>query len=657
MRVPYWNVGYGFLIDVLAVPAIVLFLSGLYGHYNKIRKGRHRLETGSGGPHVKIGPVFVHAALTKGILGTRIYRKFYTGLAHGLVFWGMVILGVGTLLVLANVIIKLPVFNGAFNRWFMSFGLDLAGLSVLAGLLFFLLRRLFPPQRLASPKERTGFFPAAGLLAVIVITGFLVEAMRISASGPEPASFAGNFVAGFFPTGSHNLAFHRYLWWFHGLLALAFIAYIPRSPLVHMVLAPANAALTDPGPGLKTGVMDFSGFDDEDEESLSSLGVAKLADFSRKSLLDIDTCLWCGRCHEVCPAVEIGQLLSPKEVITTLAGFFSEDRFTDNSLADAVGTDALFGCTTCAACMEVCPVSVNQPRTIMELRQNLVMERSELPPLMAKACNSLEQRRHPFFGTGFGPGDWRKGLSVPIFATPGQYEYLLWTGCAAIYDERAMGIARAMVRILSVAGVSFGIPAKPRCTGDPAKQMGNEFLFTEIAEENIADFDDLAVRKIITLCPHCFNSFTSYYPELGGGYEVIPHSVLICDLIAANRLALDRGSESICLHDPCYLSRHNHVEDQPRKSLSAIGTLVEMRRAKRESFCCGGGGGNYWSESSGTRINQIRAREALDTGANLIATSCPFCLLMLTDGLKKFTEEKKIFDIAELVEARLRNAA
>lgn len=652
MRVPYWNIDYGFLIDVLAVPALAVFLSGLYGHYRKIRKGSERLKTRSDKLPWKFGPVFVRSVLTKGILGTVIYRKVYTGLAHGFVFWGMIVLGLGTTLAFANLIAKVPVYSGSFNRWFMAFGLDLAGVCVLAGLLFFLLRRLFPPDRLVTPRERSGFFPMACLLAVILVTGFLIEGMRIRASAPELGSFVGNFVAGLIPGSDHITSYHRYLWWFHGLLALAFVVYIPYSPMVHMVLAPINIALADPRPGPKMGVIDFSRFDDESGEEMPSMGVAKLADFSRKRLLDFDTCLWCGRCHEVCPAAQTQQPLSPKMVMATLAGFLSANDFTDDSLADAIGVDALFNCTTCAACMEACPVSINQPKAIMKLRQNLAMERSELPELMSKAYNSLEQRRHPFFGTGSGPKDWQKGIDVPIFA-PGQTEYLLWVGCAATYDERAQKVARAMVKILSAAGVSFGILSKPRCTGDPAKQIGNEFLFTEIAQENIAEFDELGIQKIITLCPHCFNSFTRHYPELGGHYEVIPHSVLIGELIAARRLVPEKSDESICLHDPCYLARRNHIEDPPRLALEAVGRLVEMPRSKRESFCCGGGGGNYWSESSGVRINQVRAKEALDTNTDVIATACPFCLLMLTDGAKKYTEDQKVFDIAELIAARL----
>jgi Fe-S oxidoreductase/nitrate reductase gamma subunit len=650
IRIPYWNISYGMLIDAFALPAVALLIYGLYGHWQKIRQGKVRLKSASPDMPGKIGPVYVPALITKGILGSKIYKKLFTGIAHGALFWGMGVLAVGTTLVFLNVLFKVPVFEGAFNRWFMSFFLDLSGLAALAGLVFLLLRRLFPPERLVEPKERPGFVLPVCLLGLVILTGFLIEALRLAANGPDPYSFVGNFLSGFFPAG--NATAHRALWWTHGLLSLGFIAYIPFSPLVHIVLVPVNAALANPMPGTKMGVIDFSSFDNEDAAEMPSLGCAKLIDFTRKRLLDYDSCLWCGRCHEVCPAASTGKPLSPKGVMVTLAEKLKNGGFEDEGLIDEVGENAIFACTTCTACMEACPACINQPKTILKFRQNLVMEQSRIPELMGKAINSLEQRQHPFFGTGAGPRDWQKGLDVPIFE-PEQSEYLLWIGCAVTYEERAQKIARAMVKILDAAGVSYGILEESRCTGDPAKQMGNEFLFSELAGMNIEEFNEMGVKKIITLCPHCYNSFTRHYPPLGGTYEIIPHSAFIQQLISAGKLMVFAGGETISYHDPCYLGRRNHFLDEPRKVIDAIGKRIEMPRSGMESFCCGGGGGNYWAEEEGTRINQARSREALDTGADRIATACPFCLLMITDGSKKFTEEQKAFDIAELVAERL----
>ncbi|BBO79482.1 iron-sulfur-binding protein [Desulfosarcina ovata subsp. sediminis] len=644
-RIPYWNISYGILIDLFALVAVIVFARGAYGHWLRIRQGKVRVRKAVNLPG-KIGPVFVYALVTKGILGAKLYKKIFTGVAHGFLFWGMLVLGVGTTLVVLNVLFGLPVFQGGFNRWFMSFFLDLAGFAALIGLLFFLIRRWLPPERLVTPKARIGFSVQIGLLMAVIVTGFLVEGIRIAATGPDPYAFVGNAMAAWLPGSA--LAAHRILWWGHGLLCMLFIAYIPYSPMMHILLVPTNTALADPMPGSKMGVMDFSSFDDEEAEEMPTLGCTRLVDFTRKRLLDYASCLWCGRCHEVCPAASTEKPLSPKGVMVTLAERLTNGQVEDENLIDDITEEALFACTTCTACMEACPACINQPKTILKFRQNLVMEQSRIPELMGKAMTSLEQRAHPFFGTGSGPKEWCKDLDVPVFAK-GETEYLLWIGCSVTYEERAQKIARAMVRILDRAGVSYGILEESRCTGDPAKQMGNEFMFSELAQTNIEEFDDLGVEKIITLCPHCYNSFTRHYPPMGGNYTVIPHAVFIDQLIAGGKIVPRSGGQSIVYHDPCYLGRRNRIFDAPRNVIGRLGRLVEMPRHGAESFCCGGGGGNYWAEEVGTRINQVRSKEALDTGAERIATACPFCLLMITDGSKKFTEEQKAFDIAELV--------
>lgn len=652
-RVPYWNINYGLLIDLLSIPAMAIFAYGMYCHWKAIKQGRARMNLGISLTALKIGPIYVRSFFTRGILGTRLYKKLGTGIAHGLLLWGMVLLTVGTTLVFANVLFDTPVFKGAFNRWFMGFSLEVAGLAALFGVLFLLVKRLFAQERLVFFKSNSRFVLIEVGIVMIIITGFLIEGLRIAHNGYDPGSFVGNWISTIFTDVENVTIAHQALWWLHGFMALALIAYIPFSPLVHLVLAPVNAGLDIPLPGPKMGVLDFDAFEDEEsEEEPPSLGIGKLSDFNWKNLLDISNCLWCGRCHEVCPAAQTGKSLSPKSIMVTLADFKKEGRFEDESLLDTISTDTIYSCTTCLACVEACPVSVNQPNAILGMRQNLLMERSEIPEIMGLAHKSLESRQHPFVGTGFGPNDWRNDLDVPIFEE-NKTEYLLWIGCSVAYEERTQSIARSMVNILKTSGVSFGILEENRCTGDPAKQMGNEFLFTEIAGQNIEEFESLGVKKIITMCPHCFNSFTRHYPLIGGTFEVIPHAVFLRKLIDSGEIKLKKSEQTICYHDPCYLGRHNNILAEPRSVVSSVGQLVEMPKSGCESFCCGGGGGNYWTEEEGTRINQTRAKEALDTGANTIATSCPYCLLMLTDGLKKFTEESMVEDIAELVNSQM----
>jgi len=650
-RVPYWNIHHGVLIDLLSIPAMAILAYGLFCHWQRIRQGKARVSLGLPLTAMKIGPLYIRSFLMKGIVGTRIYKKLCTGIAHGLLLWGMVVLGVGTVLVILNVLFGLPVFSGEFNHWFMGCALDAAGIAALAGVLFLLIRRLFPPERLTCFRANSGFILIEAVIIAILVTGFFVEGLRIAQNGPDPGSFAGNWLAPLLANAGSLSSLHRCLWWVHGIMVLSLIAYLPWSPLVHLVLAPINAGLDLPLPGPKMGVIDFEAFEGEGDE-VPSLGISKVADLSWKNLLDISTCLRCGRCHEVCPAAQTGKSLSPKNIMVTLGDYFQQNKLEDDTLLETVATETIYSCTTCAACMEACPVSINQPNAILGMRQNLLMERSDIPGIMGQAHRSLEARHHPFVGTGFGPNDWRKGLDVPIFEQ-GKTEYLLWIGCSVAYEERTQSIGRAMVNILKAAGVSFGILEENRCTGDPAKQMGNEFLFSEIAGENIEEFKSLGVTTIITLCPHCYNSFTSHYPLLGGTFSVIPHAVFLRNLITVGTIRMKNNGESICYHDPCYLGRHNNILSEPRDVVSSVGRLVEMKRHGLESFCCGAGGGNYWTEEEGTRINQNRAKEAFDTGATTIATSCPFCMLMLTDGLKKFTEDQMIKDIAELVYSQM----
>ncbi|NMG31330.1 heterodisulfide reductase-related iron-sulfur binding cluster [Aromatoleum evansii] len=551
--------------------------------------------------------------------------------------------------------VGVPVYEGRFGFLVMELGRELAGILMFVGVAFFLVRRLTRLERLTAGGERKGFVVMELLFLATIAAGFTAEAFRLA----EPASasrgeFLGLALAGAlqgFDVGLLAAGGH-FGWWLHGLLGVAFIGLIAHTPLSHMLLAPANAALARPRSGITLAPIDFDAEPEGDAEI--SFGAAKLADLDRKKLLDFSACLWCGRCQEVCPAAQTGKALSPKKVMTTCATWLDEKRFDDPGLIDAVGLEAVFDCTTCAACVEECPASNSPAETILEFRRHFVMDRSEMPDTLALANRNLESRGHPFVGTAANPDDWRKGLDVPFFE-PGKTEYLLWIGCSVAYEARAQEVARAMLRILDAAGVSYGILEESRCTGDPAKMAGDEMQFVEIAQANIEDFRERKIQKVITMCAHCFNSFDRYYPELGADWQTIPHSVLIDRLIAEGRLQVVRDeAEKITFHDPCYLARHNDIVAEPRRALAAVGQVIEMPRNRKESFCCGAGGGNYWGGKGGTaRINDVRMQEAIDTGAAKVATSCSFCLLMLTSSASKHGEARRVFDVAELVAAAL----
>ncbi len=598
--------------------------------------------------------------IKRGLLLSRLLKRPASGVAHIIMYIGALLLIFGHATYMLS-FIGVPVYEGWFGYLFMKLGRELGGLMLFCGLLFFLIRRLMPPERLtAGDKTRSTFLLGELLMLAIIIAGFTAESFRL---GFEPNSNNAEFIGSTFGALLGNwlgeegaIAGFKAMWWIHALMGCALIALISRGPLSHMLIGPANSALASKRPGINLAPINFDfddeddDDDDEDEEEEMTFGATKLSDLNQKNLIDASACLWCGRCHEACPAAQTGKELSPKKVMATCAEYLEQEKFDDASLIDLIGQEAVFNCTTCGACIEQCPVSNNPPEIIMEFRRNFVMDQSEMPETMAAANRNLESREHPFVGTGSNPEDWREGLDVPFFES-GETEYLLWIGCSVTFEERAQDIARAMVKILDRAGVSYGILEEARCTGDPAKMMGNEMQFVEIAEANIEDFEEMGVQKVITLCAHCFNSFDRYYPELGAKWETIPHSVLIDQLIKQDKLRLVKNShQSITFHDPCYLARHNDIVDETRSAISAVGELIEMPRNKKDSFCCGAGGGNYWGGQGGTaRVSDVRVQEAFYTGAEKIATSCSFCLLMLTASATKHTEERTVFDIAELV--------
>ncbi|SPD73821.1 Fe-S osidoreductase [uncultured Desulfobacterium sp.] len=589
----------------------------------------------------------------------------YAGIMHILIIFGFLILLPGELEFIISGIIDGFSFSFLGERLFNIFLLsqDLFIAAVLAAMVMAFFRRFV--LRPAQINYHLTAYVILSCICVLMLTLLGMNSLRFT--NPEEVHFAGvaarwmpittSFVSVTGLTNFYPVTF-EVMWWLHLAVLLFFLDYIPNSKHLHVFAGiPANFFRHFSPPLIKLQPINF------EAEELSSLGVSKVEDFTWKQLFDGYTCTECGRCTDQCPANNTGKALSPRDIILSIKeNLFANGRMLLSTPPDqrngaerveliggSIEKDQLWQCTTCGACANVCPVGNEHLRAVLEMRRYLMMEEGDAPELMSRAVKSLEARSHPFFGTGAGPKDWRKGLDVPIFEK-GKSEYLLWVGCANIYEDRGQDIARAMIRVLKKAQVSFGILEESRCTGDIAKQMGNELLFNELAQQNIEDFASVGVSKIITLCPHCYNSFTYYYPEVGGVYEVIPHVIFINRLISSGVLSLKKNQRTIAYHDPCYLARHNGMVTEPREVVSVLGNLVEAPRNMKSGFCCGGGGGNYWAEEEGVKINHARAKELFETGAEFIATACPFCLLMMTDGLKKVTEEKKAYDIVELVD-------
>ena len=643
------------LLTLVLAGALASLGRGLIAHWKRVEHGKPlfgpRVDRASVSDRIN-WPAFVSRAM----FTSRLKDRRWSGIAHGMLFSGALVLIFGHA-VYALSFLGVPVYTGWFGFLVMELGREIAGILMFLGVLFFLVRRFFPPERLTARATRKGFERMEALILITVILGFVAEGFRLAVEPTGGSEFVGNTLGAFLREHCDpdaRLFGFKLLWWVHSLFGSAFLALIAWTPMSHMLLGPVNSALANRRNGVNLPAIDFDVEEDTDGNPIR-FGAARLTDLTQKNLLDASACLWCGRCHEVCPAAQTGKDLSPKKVMTTCAEFIADNRFDDDSLIDVLGREAMFNCTTCAACVQVCPVSNNPAEVILEFRRHFVMELSSMPDTMAAANRNMESRGHPFVGTGANFADWRSGLDVPIFE-PGKTEYLLWIGCSNAYEPRGQEVARAMARILDAAGLSWGVLEKSGCTGDPAKMMGNEMQFVEMAQENIEQLHGQQVQKMITMCAHCFNSFDRYYPELGANWQTIPHSVLIDQLIEDGRLQIaSRTDEKITFHDPCYLARHNGIIDQPRRALAAIGELIEMPRAREQSFCCGAGGGNYWGGQGGTaRISDVRTEEAMHTGAGMIATSCSFCTLMLTASAGKHSEERKVFDVAELVVDRIR---
>lgn len=658
----YWNISGHLLIYVFAFPALLIFGYGIYRRYAQWRQGRNVASERDTGHPLK-------GLLLYAVLQVRVWREAFVGVYHTLFSWGMVVLFIGTLIVMLEADFRLPVMRGSLYLYFQSLLLDVAGFLALVGILMAGFNRyLIRPERLRNTMA-DGLLLA--LLFVILATGFLLEGLRIAATGDPWAVWSpiGWGVAKWFANASSNTqaTWHRGLWWFHLITSLAFIAYIPYSKMLHIVTAPLSINNRMP-------VDKAAAPRPLDVETAETLGAARWQDLSRKDLLELDACTECGRCQDNCPAYQTGKPLSPRTVVLNLRDHVrGSQRVPGTSAAAAqaavagegagalAGTvvphEAVWACTTCMSCVAQCPVFINHVPKIVEMRRYQVMEQSEFPETMQSAVRGMEDRGHPFRGTQNSRLDWCRGMDVNTMAEVGSADYLLWVGCAGAFDERNMKITQALARVLTRAGVDFAILGdEEQCTGDAARRMGHEYLFQIAAKQNIETLGQYLFKGIITICPHCHNSLKNDYREFGANYQVYHHSEFLADLIHRGTLRITgEVHQTLTFHDPCYLGRYQGIFQAPRQVLTSVEgiNLVEMLSNRNRSFCCGGGGGLYWTEEkTGTRINHARTDQALATGADVICTACPFCMAMLTDGVNAKRSEREVLvkDLAEILD-------
>ncbi len=695
MRVVGANIYYEWLIYILMLIPIGFFI---YGVFKRIKVWQ--LAKGDALRNQQVGKRilnFIYNTFTQRL----ILRKPLPGISHFFLFWGFVVLFIATASFAAWDKIGFPPLVGGIYVYFSAF-IDVMGMLALVGIIVLaIIRYVQRPGRLNDTKPLDGWILL--LIAAILFTGYIIEGLRIAGQinlssslsqiGYEKiASPFGWLFAGMFSGLSlENILFwHRFNWWFHMAISFLFIAIVAYTKLWHIFAGMISYYSSNLEPGDIRAI--------ENIEEAESFGVEQIEELHWKDLLDLDACIRCGRCQEACPAYNTGKKLNPKitiiqtmkkhmdakapyllpgqgqlendgslamtvDEVNDVDQVFDQKPVLEQSLLyDVVSPEVLWACTNCRGCVVHCPMEIEHISKITEMRRNLVMWQGDIPGEAQMAFTNLERNYNPWGAGWASRAQWLEERKIReqvnlLGEDKGEFEYLLFGGCAVAFDDRYKKVGEKVVKLLNKAEVKFGyLGTEEMCCGDPARRLGNEYLFQTLAGQNIETFNNYGVRKIICLCPHGYNAIKNEYPQLGGNYEVYHYTEVLANLIREGKLSVSKQADKkVSYHDSCFLGRHNSIYQPPREIVNQTGgRLLEVEKSKQFGFCCGAGGGRMFLEEEAAdgykRINETRVDQLLETNPEIIVSNCPYCLTMLTDGVKVSRDENiPVMDVAELL--------
>ncbi len=627
-------------------------------------------------------PARIGLLLKVGFGQSKILRDKVAGPIHAGIFWGFLVL-------LASA--AEGILEGLHDGWSLNFlGPIYSAMTLLIDIFCAVIMILSMAAiwrryitKLARLQVEGEKIEAGVILLTIfsIVTSILLQNSARVALGADfswavrPVS---SLVAGIIPVSAAHTIFEVFFW-SHMLLVFGFMNYLPYSKHLHVLTSLPNTFFGNLGYPNSLKPINF------EEEGVEKFGATDIEDFTWKTLMDGYTCTHCGRCTSVCPANQTGKILDPRAIIVAIhdrtmdkaplvlkqkAGqelTSDEQAIIDKKLiGDYIPVEALWQCTTCGACQQECPVMIEHVPAIVEMRRSLVLMEANFPPEVQPAFGNMENNYTPWAFSSSERADWAEGTGVQTVAENADFDVLFWVGCAGSYDERAKRVTRSFAELMQIAGVNFSIlGTEERCTGDTARRAGNEYLADTLVKMNVETMNGYNVKKIVTTCPHCLNTLKNDYPQFGGNYEVVHHTQFIQDLTASGKLNVKKANgsvskEAVAYHDSCYLGRYNNEYDAPRNTLLNVPGLniLEVPRSKDKGFCCGAGGGRmFMEEHDGKRVNVERTEELMNTGANTIAVNCPFCMTMMTDGVKSAdkADDVKVRDVSEILLESLKN--